>query len=58
MESPCIDPIIREQLANQLVAVMDAHFTRPTDDQKREILQTAERQIMALRRLAEDQLRP
>ena len=37
----------REQLAAQVVAVMDAHFQRPTPDQKRHILKLAEGQIRA-----------
>jgi alpha-D-ribose 1-methylphosphonate 5-triphosphate synthase subunit PhnG len=39
------DEIDREQLAAQLVAVMDAHFQRPNAEDKRHILQIAERQI-------------
>lgn len=42
-----LDLIEQEQLAAQLVAVMDAHFTRPSDDQKRRILRLAESQITA-----------
>jgi hypothetical protein len=39
------DEIDREQLAAQLVAVLDAHFQRPTPEEKRHILQLADRQI-------------
>jgi len=41
------DLVRQEQLAAQLVAVMDAHFTRPTTEQKKRILKLAEGQIRA-----------
>lgn len=39
------DAVDQEQLAAQLVAVMDAHFQRPSASQKRRILSLAESQI-------------
>lgn len=39
------DPIDREQIAAQIVALMDAHFQRPNADEKCHILHLAERQI-------------
>lgn len=39
--------IDREQLAAQLVAVMDAHFLRPTTAEKQSILERASRQLLA-----------
>jgi len=41
------DVVEQEQLAAQIVAVMDAHFQRPTAEQKRHILNLAEGQIRA-----------
>jgi hypothetical protein len=41
------DSVDQEQLAAQVVAVMDSHFQRPTADQKRRILRLAEAQIRA-----------
>lgn len=41
------DVIDQEQLAAQLVAVMDAHFQRPSSDEKRHILKLATQQIEA-----------
>jgi hypothetical protein len=40
--------ILREQLAAQVVAVMQAHFNRPNPDEMREILRCVEGQIKAL----------
>lgn len=37
--------IDQEQLAAQIVAVMNAHLARPTAEEKRGILRLAERQI-------------
>ena len=53
-----IDPIIKEQLAAQAVAIMDAHFTRPSAEQKLTVLEAAERQVMASKRIAEGQSQP
>jgi hypothetical protein len=39
------DAVDQEQMAAQLVAVMDAHFQRPNGDEKRLILKLAEQQI-------------
>ncbi len=39
------DLIGQEMLASQVVAVMDAHWARPSAEQKRDILRRAERQI-------------
>ena len=47
MEQDRFGLIDQEQLAAQVVAVMDAHFQRPTADQKRHILKLAESQIRA-----------
>jgi len=41
------DVIDREQLAAQIVAVMNAHFHRPDYAEKRHILYVAERQLLA-----------
>jgi hypothetical protein len=41
------DEIDHEQLAAQLVAVMNAHFQRPTTEEKLGILRMAERQLGA-----------
>ena len=40
--------IRREQIAAQVVAVMQAHFTRPGPDEMKEILRCAEGQVIAL----------
>lgn len=40
------DEIDQEQLAAQLVAVMDAHFQRPTVAEKQNILDRAARQLV------------
>jgi hypothetical protein len=40
-----LDLIGREILASQILAVMDAHWGRPSAEQKRDILRRAERQI-------------
>ena len=49
METPLdaadFNAIAREQLAAQLVAIMDAHFHRPTLEEKQRILELAARQI-------------
>lgn len=45
MEQDRFDVEDQEQLAAQVVAVMDAHFQRPSADQKRHILKLAEGQI-------------
>jgi len=42
---PRFDEIDREQLAAQLVSVMNAHFQRPNAEEKRYILQIAARQV-------------
>ena len=39
--------IEEEQIAAQLVAVMDAHFSRPSPEQKRRLLALAAQQIAA-----------
>ena len=41
------DLIDQEQLAAQVVAVMDAHFQRPSHNEKITILRKAEQQIRA-----------
>ena len=48
MENDRFDVVDQEQLAAQVVAIMDAHFTRPTADQKKRILRLAEAQIRAV----------
>jgi hypothetical protein len=40
--------IRREQIAAQVVAVMQAHFSRPGPDEMKEILRCADGQITAL----------
>lgn len=45
-ERPRFDAIDQEQLAAQLVAVMDAHFQRPSIDEKRQILKLAASQLL------------
>jgi len=45
MEQDRFDLVDQEQLAAQVVAVMDAHFQRPTAEQKKHILKLAESQI-------------
>ena len=47
MDQDRFDVVDQEQLAAQVVAVMDAHFQRPSADQKRLILKLAEGQIRA-----------
>jgi hypothetical protein len=47
MERNRFDAIDREQLAAQLVAIMDAHFQRPSSAEKRRILVLAGAQISA-----------
>jgi hypothetical protein len=42
------DLIVRERLAAQIVAVMQADFSRPGPDEMREILKAAEGQIRAI----------
>lgn len=49
------DVVEQEQLAAQIVAVMDAHFQRLTADQKRHILSLAEGQIRGATQM-QDQL--
>ena len=44
------DVVEQEQLAAQVVAVIDAHFQRPTTEQKNHILRLAEGQIRAAAR--------
>lgn len=41
------DAIDREQLAAQLIAIMDAHFQRPTAGEKLHILEVASRQLLS-----------
>ena len=48
-ERPRFDVIDREQLAAQIVAVMDAHFQRPSPEEKARILRLAEQQVKAAR---------
>jgi hypothetical protein len=38
----------REQIAAQIVAIMQAHFSRPGPDEMKQILQCAEGQVTAL----------
>jgi hypothetical protein len=38
----------REQLAAQIVAIMQAHFTRPGPEEMKEILHSATEQVTAL----------
>ena len=45
MECPRFDLIDQEQLAAQLVALMDGHFHRPDADEKARILRLAASQI-------------
>lgn len=45
------DAIDQEQLAAQLIAMMNAHFHRPNDDEKRHILILAARQLETARTL-------
>jgi hypothetical protein len=47
MEQDRFDLIDQEQLAAQVVAVMDSHFQRPTAEQKQHVLKLAETQIRA-----------
>jgi hypothetical protein len=54
MERNRFDLIDQEQLAAQLVAVMDAHFQRPDAAEKRRILALAEGQISAAQALYRD----
>ena len=42
-----LNPVDQEQLAAQIVAVMDAHFKRPDGEEKNRILQLASEQITA-----------
>jgi hypothetical protein len=42
-----LEPVAQEQLAAQLVAVMEAHFLRPDADEKNRILHLASEQISA-----------
>jgi hypothetical protein len=49
------DPIDQEQLAAQVVAIMDAHWARPSAEQKKDILGKAERQIEAGELIRQDQ---
>jgi len=58
MEQDSLDLIEQEQLAAQILAIMDARFQRPTAEQKCHILRRAESQIMALQRMQEGQLQP
>jgi hypothetical protein len=43
-----VDVIDQEQLAAQLVAIMDAHFQRPSADEKRYVLRLAASQLCGL----------
>jgi hypothetical protein len=47
-ERPRFDVIDQEQLAAQLVAIMDAHFQRPSADEKRYVLRLAASQLCDL----------
>jgi len=38
----------REQIAAQIVAIMQAHFSRPGPEEMKQILQCAEEQVTAL----------
>jgi hypothetical protein len=49
------DLIDQEQLAAQVVAIMNAHFHRPSDDEKREILSLATQQIRAAAQLRHEE---
>lgn len=42
-----LDVLAQEQLAAQIVSVMDAHFKRPEADEKKYILSLAAQQIRA-----------
>ena len=46
--------IEKEQLAAQIVAVMDAHLSRPDAGLKQQILKLADQQIDAVSQLASD----
>jgi hypothetical protein len=47
VDRPRFDVVDREQLAAQVVSIMDAHFQRPSVAEKRQILQLATQQIDA-----------
>lgn len=48
-EKPSGDVLIRrEQLAAQVVAVMQSHFSRPSSEEMKEILRCAQWQITAI----------
>jgi len=48
-QKPSAEIILRrEQLAAQIVALMQAHFSRPGPEEMKEILQCAEGQVIAL----------
>jgi hypothetical protein len=47
------DPIDQEQLAAQVVALMDAHFQRPSIEEKSRILNLAAQQIEGSRLLSQ-----
>ena len=48
-QEPRISLILREQLAAQAVAVIDAHWKRPDVDEKLAILKAAAQQVEATR---------
>ena len=48
-QEPRIGLILKEQLAAQAVAVIDAHFVRPDLDEKLAILKAATQQVEAMR---------
>jgi hypothetical protein len=47
VERELLNLIDQEQLAAQVVAIVDAHFARPDAEQKKHILKLAEGQIRA-----------
>jgi len=54
MDRNRFDPIDQEQLAAQVVAIMDAHFQRPSADEKLRLLDLARAQVTATRALCHD----
>jgi hypothetical protein len=45
VQRPRFDPIDQEQLAAQVISIMDAHFQRPTIEEKLHILELARKQV-------------
>ena len=53
VESPRLNPVEREQLAAQIVAIMQSVFKRPSASEMRKVLACADSQITAQVVLAE-----